>query len=344
MSSTTIREIAKKLHLSIGAVSRALDGYPDISEATRQKVIQTADEMGYVPNQAARQLRRGKADSIGYILPANTPRFADPFFSEFLSGLGDESATHSFDLLISIAPPGEEAEKQIYRNWVQGQKVDGLILTHMHLHDWRAQFLYENQIPFACLENSMDSLNFPRVEVDRAQGMADLIAHLAGRGYKRIAYLGGPQNLKIQADQFLGYQKGLKVNHLPFFPDLVTNGDLTSSGGYQAAGKLLAQPEPPDGVVCINDETAFGVLHAAHEFRLQIGIHFAVAGFDGVQDSCYTEPPLTTLAIPIYDIAKQLTRMLAAEVNRQPLLERSIIFKPGLIIRESTGREPGLLL
>src|SRR5512146_1096693 len=135
--SITIRDIAKKLGLSIGAVSRALDGYPDISEETRLRVVQTAHEMGYVPNQDARQLRRKKGDAVGYILPANTPRFADPFFTEFLAGLGDETAVHPFDLLISIAAPGQEAEHQIYRKWIQSHKVDGLILTHMHIHDWR---------------------------------------------------------------------------------------------------------------------------------------------------------------------------------------------------------------
>src|SRR4030042_5247172 len=100
--TVTIREIAKNLNLSIGAVSRALDGYSDISEETRLRVIQAAREMGYVPNRAARQLRRKKADAVGYILPANTPRFTDPFFSEFIAVLGDETAQHPFDLLISI--------------------------------------------------------------------------------------------------------------------------------------------------------------------------------------------------------------------------------------------------
>ncbi len=107
----TIRDIAKKLDLSIAAVSRALDGYPDISEATRRKVVQAALEMGYAPNRAARQLRRKKADAVGYILPAHTPRFADPFFTEFLAGLGDETAVHPFDLLISIAPPRRRSRK-----------------------------------------------------------------------------------------------------------------------------------------------------------------------------------------------------------------------------------------
>lgn len=333
----TIRDIAKKLGLSIGAVSRALDGYPDISEETRQKVVRTAQEIGYAPNQAARQLRRKKADAVGYIMPANTPRFADPFFTEFLAGLGDETAVQPFDLLISIAAPGEEAEQQIYRSWVQGHKVDGLILTHMHLHDWRAQFLSQNKIPFSALENSLDGLDFARIEVNRREGMIELITHLVKNGFKRIAYLGGPRELKIESDQFDGYRLGLEAHQIALDPSLIISGDLTSSGGYQATKQLLSLSAHPDAMVCINDESAFGVLHAAHELGQKVGQDFAVAGFDGVQTSKYTEPPLTSLDIPIYDVARQLVRMLVAEISAQPHVERQVILRPQLLIRASTG-------
>ncbi len=333
----TIRDIAQKLNLSIGAVSRALGGYSDISEETRQKVVRAAQEMGYVPNQAARQLRRRKADAVGYILPAHTPRFADPFFTEFLAGLGDETAIHPFDLMISIAPPGEDAEKQIYRNWVQGHKVDGLILTHMHLYDWRAQFLSANKMPFSALENSVDGLNFPRIEVDREQGMIELITHLVAQGFRRIAYLGGPIKLKIEAAQFDGYRRGLEANRIPFDSKIIAAGDLTSAGGYGSAKNLLSLPDPPDAIVCINDETAFGVLHAAHELGFQIGKDLAVAGFDGVQASKHTEPPLTSLDIPVYNVARQLVKMLVAEITQQPITERTVKFPPQLLIRASTG-------
>jgi LacI family transcriptional regulator len=332
----TIRDIAKKLGLSIGAVSRALDGYPDISDETRQRVAQVAQEMGYVPNQAARQLRRKKADAVGYILPANTPRFADPFFSEFIAGLGDETALHPFDLVISIAAPGEEPEKHLYQNWVQGRKVDGFILTHLHLYDWRVQYLSQQGVPFAALENSLDGFNFARVEVDRQGGMVELVTHLVKHGFRRVAYLGGPSELKIQADQLDGYRQGLLIADIPYDPKLVATGDLTSPGGYLVTKRMLSIPDPLDAIACINDETAFGVLHAAHELGLQIGRDLAVAGFDGVQASRYTEPPLTTLDIPVYDIARQLVKMLVTEVEGLSLPERRVVLKPKLMIREST--------
>ncbi len=161
----TIRDVAKKLNISITTVSRALDGYADVSEETRQLVVQTAHEMGYVPNQAARQLRRRRSDSIGYILPSDRPRFSDPFFAEFVAGLGDEAAVHGFDLLVSTAPPGSPAERQAYERWTQSRKVDGIVLNRIHLHDWRVQYLAQVQFPFVTLERSLD-LDYPAVEVD----------------------------------------------------------------------------------------------------------------------------------------------------------------------------------
>jgi LacI family transcriptional regulator len=333
----TLQDIATKLGLSIAAVSRALGGFTDISEETRKKVIQTAQEMGYSPNQAARQLRRNKSDSIGYILPAKAPRFADPFFTEFLVGLSDETAEQPFDLLISIAPPGEEAEQDIYRKWIQSHKVDGMILTHIHLHDWRAQFLTKNNVPFTAIENSYDGLDYPRIEVNRQSGMIKLINHLVENGFYRIAYIGGPPDLKIQVDQFDGYCRGLDAHKFVFDNDLVVTGDLTSSSGYNLSKQLLSLPEPPDAIVCINDETAFGVLHTAHELGWSVGEDLGVAGFNGVQAACHSEPPLTSLDIPVYDIARTLVKMLVTEISGQPINEKHVTVEPQLLLRASTG-------
>jgi LacI family transcriptional regulator len=333
----TIRDIAKKLKLSIGAVSRAMDGYPDISEETRQKVIQTAQEMGYVPNRAARQLRRQRADAVGYVLPSHTPRFADPFFTEFVAGLGDETARHPFDLMISIAPPGDEAERRLYKGWIQGRKVDGMILTHLRVHDWRIDYLSEQNIPFAVLESAADPRDFPRIDIDRQAAVAELVEHLVERGFRRIACIGGPSELQSQTSQFKGYRKGLKTAGLPIRPDFAVTSDLTSTGGYENTKRLLSIPDPPDAILCINDETAFGALRAAHELGLQVGRELAVAGFDGVQISRFTEPPLTSLDIPVYDLACQLVKMLVGEIKKEPLSQRKLVIHPRLLARESTG-------
>ncbi len=335
--SVTIRDVAKKLNLSITTVSRALDGYDDVAEETRQLIVKTAHEMGYVPNQAARQLRRQRSDTIGYILPADTPRFFDPFFAEFTAGLGDEASLHGFDLLVSTAPPNSQTEQQAYERWVHGRKVDGMVLNRIHLRDWRVQYLAQAQFHFVTLERSLDPYDYPSVEVDGRFWFKELVDHLVSLGYRRIAYIGASSDLKIQADRFAGYQYGLQRHGLVFDAGLVLEGDLTSEGGYQAAESLLNLPDPPTAIACVDDMTAIGVLHAARERGWTVGQDMAVVGFDGIEGFEHTQPPLTTVNQPVYQIARRLVQMLVAQITGQILEEKCLLVEPVLEIRQSTA-------
>ena len=342
--AVTIKDIANRLGLSVGAVSRALSGYTDIAQDTRQRILKTAQEMGYIPNRAARQLRKQTTGAtIGYIMPVDSPRFADSFFSEFIEGLGDETAAQHSDLLITTAPPGQEAEKAAYRAWVENSKVDGLILDRLHVLDWRVLYLTEKRIPFAALERAQDAagmaLAYPSVEVDSIWGLGQLVEHIAENGYSRLAYIGGPATLKIQVDRFQGFQAGLKQANLASDSRYVVEGDLTSAGGYAASKRLLSIPDPPDAIICVNDETAFGAMRAIDEAGLKTGEDIAVAGFDGARDARYSNPPLTSLDQPVYDIARQLVRLLAAQISGQPLSDPRIVLQPTLLIRASTGKK-----
>ncbi|OGN95580.1 MAG: hypothetical protein A2Z71_04720 [Chloroflexi bacterium RBG_13_50_21] len=332
----TIRDVAKRLNVSITTVSRALDGYPDVAETTRQRVLQTAHELGYLPNRAARQLRHKRTDTIGYILPSGTSRFSDPFFAEFISGVADEAAQHNYDLLVSSAPAAGDAEQQVYHRWVCERRVDGFVLNRVRQTDWRIRYLADEHIPFTSLERSIDSLDYPSIHVENINSISNLVNHLVSQGFRRIAFIGGPDNLTIQYDRFVGYCQALARHGLPYAPSLVIQADLTSLGGYRAARQLLSLAEPPSALICINDETAFGVLHAAHEAHLSVGKNLAVAGFDGVQDSLYSQPPLTTVDQPICEIAHQLVRMLLAEISGEPLPERQLVIQPVLRFRQSS--------
>lgn len=334
----TIRDVARKLNLSITTVSRALDGYSDVAEETRQRVIATAQEMGYTPNRAARQLRRRRSDAIGYILPASAARFADPFYSEFIAGLGDEATKHNLDLLISSAAPGTESERQVYEHWTHGRKVDGLVLNRMRLSDWRVQYLFMNNFPFVTQERSLDSGDYASVEVDGRYWFRRLVEHLVSLGHHRIAYIGASPELKIQADRYQGYQDALLAADLEIMPTWITTGDMTAEGGYQAAGQLLTLPDAPTAIACVDDMTAIGALHAAHDHGHVVGQDLAVTGFDGITGFEHTQPPLTTVNQPVYQIAQQLVQMLATLINEGSLLEKRVRVQPVLEIRASTGK------
>ena len=330
----TIRDVAKKLNLSITTVSRAMDGYDDVAEETRQLVVDTARKLGYTPNRAARQLRRQKTETIGFILPAGAQHFSEPFFTEFIAGLGSELASRNYDLLVS-AVGSDQDEHQMYQRWANGGKVDGFILNRLRMGDGRVRFLSRQHIPFATLDYSGKG-RYPCIRVNGADGYFELVQHVYQNGFRKFAFIGGPVNLINQIERLEWFRQATQRYELMLKEEFITTANLTSTGGYQRAIELLSLPDPPDAIFCVNDETAFGVLHAAHSRGLEIGRQIAVAGFDGVQDARHTEPPLTTLDIPVFDIARQLVDMLLRTIAGETV-ESPFLITPKLLIRPSTG-------
>lgn len=335
--AVTIRDVAKQLNLSITTVSRALDDYDDVAHDTRARVRITARKMGYVPSRAARNLRRQRADIIGYVIPASGTRFTDAFFSEFMAGLGDQAVSHNFDLLVSTATPDTLAEKQIYARWIQSRLVDGVILSRMRLDDWRAKHLTKNNFPFVVHGRTQGKADYPFIEFDSRAGFAMLVKHLVEHKHTRIAYIGAPDKFTLQRDRYAGYCDGLEAANIPFDKTLIGEGDLTRAGGYQAAQPLLDLQNPPTAIIGANDLTADGVLRAARERGIVVGRELAVAGYDGTELSEHTQPPLTTLKQPVYETARNLATMLIAIIQGEPLADQQIILQPELIVRESTG-------
>jgi LacI family transcriptional regulator len=333
----TIHDVARRLKLSITTVSRALDGYADVAPTTRERVIVTARQMGYVPSRAARQLRRQRADAIGYILPTSRPRFNDPFFTEFLAGLGDEATSRNFDLMVSTAPPDSASEQALYRRWIQSKRVDGFVLSRLREEDWRITTLQKADVPMVAMGHRGPKDAFPRIEVDARWGFSHLIAHLVGRGHKRIAYIGAPAGLMLERDRQAGYRDGLQAAGLKIETDLIQAGDLTRHGGYQATATLLALEQPPSAIVCANDLTAIGAIRCAFDRGLRVGRDLAVAGYDGLEEGEHALVPLTTLRQPVYDIARRLVTMLIAMLNDEETEQPRELLRPELIIRASTG-------
>jgi DNA-binding LacI/PurR family transcriptional regulator len=164
-------------------------------------------------------------------------------------------------------------------------------------------------------------------------------------GHHRIAYVGASSDLKIQADRYGGYRDALHAHGINVDPALVVEGDLTTEGGYQAASCLLTLPAPPTAIACVDDMTAIGVLHAAREYNRAVGQDLAVAGFDGVEGFEHTQPPLTTVNQPVYQIARRMVQMLIKKISGEPMLEKCVFIEPRLEIRMSTtGRKENVQL
>jgi len=331
-----LKDIAQHLNLSITTVSRALGGYSDVADETRQRVEQAALEMGYYPDASAQKLQKQRTDTIGFIIPTFGPRFADPFFSEVLAGLGNEVSQHGMDLLVATHPPGP-SEIETYQRWVGSRRVDGFILVRTRTNDARIRYLSTCGALFVAYGRSEVDIDFPYVGVDGQRGMYAATRHLIDLGHRRIAYIAPPPEPQFSIHRLAGITEALKENGASLPPELHLQGDLTQESGYRIAQQLLSLKRPPTAILCGNDLMALGAVSAIQERGLAVGRDLSVVGFDDIPWAAHSHPSLTTVRQPVYEIGRRVCRMLIQRILGKELKERHIVLEPRFIVRESTG-------
>lgn len=334
--SHTIRDLAHLTNLSITTVSRALDGYDDVSNSTRERVLKAAKEIGYEPSAAARNLRRKKSDAIGYILPTSFPQFSDPYYSAFLAGLCDTTAVSPFDLVISSAAPNSDEEKNIYHRWISGKKVDGIILNRIRVDDWRIDTLLQENIPFVPFGHVDSGSNYTRVRVNDHECFFNLTNHLLANGHVDIAYIGADADLKLQRERLSGFQEAMDQSNYQVQPEYIITGDLSKESGIRAAHELLSLPHPPTAIMCCNDMIATGVYKGVTQRGLRVGHDIAVTGYGGFQEGNFVDPPLTTAIQPTYEIACKMANILFSLLHHENTDSLEVIFESDLVYRSSS--------
>ncbi len=334
--AATIKDIAKRTGKSITTVSRALHGYADVSPETREMIVRVAEEMGYTPNLLAQRLQKQRTDTIGFILPTFGPRFSDPFFSEFLAGIGSSATKYGYDILVSTQPPGDK-ELEVYRRKVTGRQVDGFVVVRTRCQDPRISYLNETSTPFVAFGRTEGDIDYPFVDEDGVMGMKILVEHLVSLGHRRIAYISPPLDYTFARYRLRGVHEALAAAGLAIPEEFLLFGDLTQRSGKARAQQLLALADPPTAIIAGNDLMAFGAMSAAQQLGLRVGGDVAIAGFDDIPMAETSHPPLTTVHQPIYKIGQMLTEMLIKIIQDEPLESRQILLKPQLIVRRSCG-------
>ncbi len=330
----TLKTIAEEAGLSITTVSRALAGYNDVNEETRQRIIAIAERLGYEPNLAARHLRSKQTNTIGMIIPLAL-RFSDPFFMELLSGVGRQASEYGYDLLLSAQQPGEE-ELHTYRRMVASSRIDGMVVARTLKHDPRIEFLQAAHHPFVVFGRS-EIDDYPYIDVDGTAGMQEVIRHLVALGHRRIAIILPPRELAFTTARYEGYVQGLAEAGLSPDEAYIVESDLSQAGGHAAALRLLALAEPPTAIAACNDMMAIGAIQAITASGLEAGRDIVLTGFDDIPQATHVTPALTTVQQPIYDIGRRALDMLIQVIRHEPLDNPQVILKPKLIIRESSG-------
>jgi LacI family transcriptional regulator, galactose operon repressor len=332
----TIKDIAQRVGKSTTTVSRALNDYDDISPDTKAMIHRVANEMGYSPNALAQRLQKQQTDTLAFILPTFGPRFSDPFFSEFLAGIGNKAAHYGFDLLVATRSPGE-AEMDAYRFNIQGHRADGFIIVRTRRNDSRIDFLKQTRFPFVAFGRILGNNDFSYVDEDGEYGMSLVIDYLYKLGHRHIACLLPPGDLTFAYYRQRGIEQ--KSKELGLTPDQISLevSDLTQSGGYQVTQTLLDRKPSPTAIVAFNDLMALGAMSAVQDRGLQVGKDISITGFDDIPLSEHSHPPLTTVHQPVYQIGGMVTEMLIKKIRGQVLEIEHVLLQPSLVVRSSCG-------
>jgi LacI family transcriptional regulator len=335
----TLKDIAEKSGFSITTVSRALAGYSDVNQKTREEITQIAAMMGYQPNLLARQLRSQRTQTLGLIIPANDHSFSNDFFTQLMLGIGDVAAQEHYDLLISAQIPGQE-EMAAYRRMVGGNRVDGIILARTRQQDPRIAYLKEQQHPFVVSGRSApsESSDFPYIDVDSQSGIRQLVAHFVELGHRDIGLILPPPDIAYTEYRHMGYREGLEQAGLGYHSEYIVHGDLQRAGGYEKIQALLNHNPHLTAVIICNDLMALGAISALQAHGLSVGDDIAIAGFDDIPAAEYAHPSLTTVHQPIYDIGQQLVTMLISIIDKKPLSQIQMLIEPHIVIRASSGK------
>ena len=320
----TLKDIAEAVGKSVAAVSRALNNHNDISQETRDHIKRVARQMGYAPT-----------NTLGFMLPAPTPRASDPYFSELLAGITAEATRQGFDLLVSTCAPGLE-EEWAYLRLINSRRVDGLIVARPRWRDSRIELLLEKQFPFVVVGATNMQGDFLTVSEDATEGARLVVTYLIEQKHRKIALINTPPDLFFSSDYLAGFREAMLKAGLETNEDFLENCAITQKAGYRTAQILLSKPEAPTAIVTADDIVALGVMAAIQDQGLEVGSDVVVTGYGDILLAEYSQPPLTTLHQPTYALGQQACQMLAAQLRGEALEDQNVVFKPSLVIRQSS--------
>ena len=328
----TSADVAARAGVSRTTVSFVLNGRDvALRPATRQRVIDAADQLGYHPHASARHLAGGTSQTIGLVLRQSPEHLtADALLPDTLRGLTSAARGEDFRVLVEPIAAGAS-----YVDLIQSRRVDGVVVSGPRNDD---DALREQPpgIPIV-LQGSLDGSSIASVDIDNRSAARTAVQHLIGLGHRRIACItNAPLVFTAASDRAAGYRDALADAGIPFDAELLIEGDHDASSGKAAMRSLLAGGPPPDEVFVASDIVAFGVIDALREADLRVPGDVSVVGFDDIALAAFSDPPLTTIRVPAFDIGAATGRVLLGLVAGR-VVERKTRLPAPLVIRASTA-------
>lgn len=335
-----LKEFSKELGLSPTTVSRALNGYPEVSKSTRERVELAAQQFGYVPNTRAKRLAMGRAMTIGHLLPLSKEHeLVNPIFSDFLAGAGERYTESGFDLQLSVVR--DENEENTYREIARRGDVDGFVIHGPKLDDPRIRLLSELGLPFV-VHGRSSSIDFDYnwVDVNNRRSFQRATDFLLDLGHERIALVNGIREMDFAARRETGFLDALKNRNIGVDPSFISSAEMTEPYGYETVRRLMEQPNPPTAFLISSIIPAIGARRALGDLSLVPGRDVSLVIHD--DDLSYFRnhgdvPTYTSMRSSVRVAGYQAANTLLQQIEDPKSYARSILLEAELIVGKSTG-------
>lgn len=333
----TIKEIAKRLNISISTVSRALHDHASIGLRTKMRVKQLAKELNYEPNQTAIFFQQGKTFTLGVILP----ELSEAFFSTAISGIEDTAYKSNYTVLLGQSHDNQEREKQIVET-MKNHRVDGLIVSiskNTTNYD-HFEALKKYNIPVIFFDRIPDIPDINFVACNIQSGTVQAVNFLLNNGFRIIGMINGPDKLLASRQRLEGYLAALKKHRLKYDPNLIISSDLTREGTYEAMRQLTTMRRKPAAVVAFNDYVALDAIKYARSLQMKINEDITFVSYANLPMSYYTEfPPVASVEQYPYEQGQKVTETLLELLTKKDDLKTNsyhkIVLESHLIIHEN---------
>lgn len=331
MTRVTIKDVARKAGCSINTVSRALNGKPEISPATKARILEVAAQLGYRPNRLARGLRSNKTGIIGVIVAD----IGNPYFSMVVKGIVKTARAYDYNIVLLSTDEDYNREKEAIQVLLS-ERVDGVLIAPTQKGTETIEELVESEVPFVLMSRYFAELDTDYVIMDDLKGGFLATEYLVNQGHNRIAMINGPVHISSARERFEGYKKALSQHGLEVDSSLVVSGALTMEDGYRAARRLLRRSSP-SAIFAFSDFVAFGVLRAIREQELRVPGDIAVVGFDDILFASCLETPLTTVDGSKKRLGARAAELLIRKLNKEKSAKLTQVRLPVQLVVRATA-------
>ncbi|GIN86906.1 catabolite control protein A [Heyndrickxia sporothermodurans] len=328
----TIYDVAREANVSMATVSRVVNGNPNVKPATRKKVLEVIERLGYRPNAVARGLASKKTTTVGVIIPD----ISNIFFAELARGIEDIATMYKYNIILSNSDQNKEKELHLL-NTMLGKQVDGIVFMSGNISEEHVAEFERSPVPIV-LAGSVEPLNkIPSVNINYRQAAFDATTEFIEKGHENIAFVIGPLHNPINSEQKLnGYKDALEKAGLPFNEEYVFEGDYTYDSGIEAWQKFSTLENRPTAVYVGSDEMALGVVHGAQDEGLNIPDQVEIITSDNTRLAQMVRPQLTSVVQPLYDIGAVAMRLLTKYMNKEKVSDNIVILPHRIEHRSST--------